>query len=155
MTSSALSLLADLAQIGATLEPVNDRLVLRAGAKAIPGTLVSRVRAAKADLLAVLTAQDESPYQRDGTGLREATSPHVPANDPTVEVFVATWINDHPAPSERGRCTWCGKSEISSGVVLPYGVEPGKRAWFHPECWPAWRQTRRAEALAALKAVLG
>jgi len=150
--TAALALLADLAQIGAKLEPVDDRLILRAGAKAIPASLVSRIRAAKADLLATLAGQNVSACRGDETGPREGPSPPLQANDRTVEAFVAVWLNGHPTPSEPGRCNWCGKPEISSGVVLPFGVEPGKHAWLHSECWVPWHQARRAEALAVLKA---
>jgi hypothetical protein len=48
-------LLADLAMIGAAVEPAGDRLILRAGSTAIPAPLVSRVREAKAELVALLT----------------------------------------------------------------------------------------------------
>jgi hypothetical protein len=50
------NLLDDLALIGATIKPAGDRLILRAGRTAIPATIVSRVRQAKADLLATLAA---------------------------------------------------------------------------------------------------
>ena len=52
--SVARNLLEDLAGIGATIKPAGDRLILRAGRTAIPAALVSRVREAKADLLARL-----------------------------------------------------------------------------------------------------
>jgi hypothetical protein len=51
----ARDLLDDLAIIGATVEPAGDRLILRAGSTAIPARLVSRVREAKAELVALLT----------------------------------------------------------------------------------------------------
>ena len=77
--TAALALLADLAQIGAKLEPVDDRLILRAGAKAIPASLVSRIRAAKADLLATLAGQNVSACRGDETGPREGPSPPLQA----------------------------------------------------------------------------
>jgi hypothetical protein len=62
-------LLADLAVIGATVEPAGDRLILRAGSTAIPATLVNRIREAKANLIAMLTL-------RKGRGLvREEQEP--------------------------------------------------------------------------------
>jgi hypothetical protein len=51
----ARDLLDDLATIGATVEPAGDRLILHAGSTAIPARLVSRVREAKAELVALLT----------------------------------------------------------------------------------------------------
>jgi hypothetical protein len=55
LAESVLALLDDLAMIGATVEPAGDRLILRAGSTAIPASLVSRVREAKGELVALLT----------------------------------------------------------------------------------------------------
>jgi hypothetical protein len=52
--TAARDLLADLAAIGATVEPVGDRLILRAGAVPVPAALVARIRDAKAEVLAAL-----------------------------------------------------------------------------------------------------
>jgi hypothetical protein len=64
---------------------------------------------------------------------------------------VIEWLNQHPAPSLPGRCAWCGRPESASAVVLPFGTEPGTHAWLHAECWPAWHQARRVEAIVALR----
>ena len=66
--SVAHNLLADLAGIGATIKPAGDRLILRAGRTAIPAELVSRVRAAKTDLLATLSASSERPGNEEARG---------------------------------------------------------------------------------------
>lgn len=63
---------------------------------------------------------------------------------------VVEWLNRHPAPSPPGRCAWCGRPESPGAVVLPFGTEPGTHTWLHAECWPAWHQARRADAIAAL-----
>ena len=44
------------------------------------------------------------------------------------------WLNQHPAPSQSGRCAWCSKSETPSARVLPFGAGE-HHAWLHPECW--------------------
>jgi hypothetical protein len=69
----------------------------------------------------------------------------------TFEIRIVEWLNKHPAPSVPGRCAWCGGPESASAVVLPFGTEPGTHAWLHAECWPAWHEARRAEAIAALR----
>jgi hypothetical protein len=69
------------------------------------------------------------------------------------ECCVVEWLNVNPSPSPPGRCTWCGKPEMASAVVLPFGTEPGTHAWLHAECWPAWHQVRRADAIAALSSI--
>jgi hypothetical protein len=52
--STAIHLLEELAVIGARIESAGDRIILRAGATAIPAGLVGRVREAKSELLATL-----------------------------------------------------------------------------------------------------
>ena len=58
--------------------------------------------------------------------------------------------NRNPTPSGAGRCAWCGQPEANGAVVVPYGTEPGTHAWLHTECWPAWQEVRRSQALQAL-----
>jgi hypothetical protein len=64
---------------------------------------------------------------------------------------VVEWLNQHLAPSQSGRCAWCGTPESPDAVVVPFGTEPGTHAWLHAECWPAWYQRRREEAVLALR----
>ena len=123
----AYDLLDDLAVIGATLQPAGDRLILRAGRTAIPAALVHRVREAKADLIATL------------------------AGDEARGACIVKWLNQHPAPSQSGRCAWCGRPESPGAVVVPFGTEAGTHAWLHAGCWPAWYQRRREEAVLALR----
>ena len=66
--SVARNLLEDLAGIGATIKPAGDRLILRAGRTAIPAALVSRVREAKADFLATLSAVRTDPGSEEARG---------------------------------------------------------------------------------------
>jgi hypothetical protein len=147
----ARDLLDDLAIIGATVEPAGNRLILRAGSTAIPATLVSRVREAKADLIAMLAP-------RKNRGVIREKQEHVGKSADqqfkhrTLEACIVEWLNQHPAPSMPERCARCGKPKSPSPVVLPFGTEPGTHTWLHAECWPAWHQVRRADAIAALRA---
>jgi hypothetical protein len=151
--SAARDLLADLDLIGARLEPAGDRLILRAGRTAVPSALVRRVREAKADLLATLAVcTDQTVLRRDQNREHGENSPLHQAEDWTFESAVVEWLNQHPAPSAPGRCAWCSRPESPSAVVLAFGTEPGTHAWLHAECWPAWHQARRADAVAALRA---
>jgi hypothetical protein len=70
-----------------------------------------------------------------------------------IDCCVIEWLNQHPAPSPPGRCPWCGRPESASSVVLPFGTEPGTHAWLHAECWSAWHQARRDEAVIALRSM--
>jgi hypothetical protein len=83
--------------------------------------------------------------EHDGRLLR------VEAEVQAIERCTIEWLNQHPAPSAPGRCAWCGRPESHGVVVVPFGTEPGTHAWLHAECWPAWHQSRRAEAEMALR----
>jgi hypothetical protein len=147
----AHNLLKDLAGIGATIKPAGDRLILRAGRTAIPAALVSRVRAAKADLLATLAGgADRLDLGNDQANEHDRKPPDGRIGNRTIGPSVVEWLNQHPAPSPPGRCRWCGKPESPSAVVLAFGTEPGTHAWLHAECWPDWHRARRAEAAEAL-----
>ncbi|HEY1472938.1 MAG TPA: hypothetical protein VGF53_02515 [Pseudolabrys sp.] len=140
----ARNLLDDLATIGAMIEPAGDRLILHAGPTAIPATLVSRVREAKADLLATLAAHNDLA----GEELTHVGGPQsLQVKTRTFETFIVEWLNQNPAPSPVGRCAWCGQSETDNAVVLPFGTEPGTHAWLHAECWASWQEARRAQAV--------
>ena len=69
------------------------------------------------------------------------------------ECCVVEWLNANPSPSPAGLCTWCGEVDMAGSVVLPFGSEAGTHAWLHATCWPAWRQARRVEAVAALSSI--
>ena len=141
---AAPELLERLAKIGATIRPMGDRLILRAGHTAIPAPLVRRIREAKAELLEALEVDTGACKGKVHYG-KQAAQPGSP-----TERSITDWLDKHLAPSLPGRCAWCGKAEFPGTVILPFGTEPGTHTWLHAECWPAWRQARRAEALAAL-----
>jgi hypothetical protein len=66
------------------------------------------------------------------------------------EQCIVEWLNRNRSSSPAGRCAWCGKSETPGAMVLPFGAGE-HHAWLHADCWPAWRQSRRAEATKALR----
>lgn len=70
--NAAHELLVALSQLGATVELTKGRLTLRARNTPIPGALVSRLPAAKADLIATLAR----PGHQKGGCLREAADHH-------------------------------------------------------------------------------
>jgi hypothetical protein len=86
---------------------------------------------------------------------RIATSelPRSEAELRAIGCCVIEWLNQHPAPSLPGRCAWCGRPESAGAMVLPFGTEPGTHAWLHAECWSAWHQARRDEAVIALRSM--
>jgi hypothetical protein len=142
------NLLEDLASIGATIKPAGDRLILRAGSTAIPAALIGRVRAAKADLLAMVANTADSISASDHDKEHYCKPPY----DGLVgdRSCIIEWLDQHPAPSPPGRCGWCGEPELPGAVILPFGTEPGTHAWLHAECWPGWHRMRRAKAAEML-----
>jgi hypothetical protein len=76
----------------------------------------------------------------------------VEAEARAFEYCVVEWLNHNPDSSPAGSCTWCGKPETPSAVVLAFGVGE-HHAWLHAGCWSAWHQSRLAEAVRSLKAM--
>ena len=76
------------------------------------------------------------------------TAPEAEAH--AFECCVVDWLNRHPCPSTSTRCAQCGGPGSSSAVVLPFGTEPGTHVWLHAECWAAWQEARRGQAVKAL-----
>ena len=74
----------------------------------------------------------------------------VEAEVQAFEQCIVEWLNANPSFSPAGRCTWCGKPETPSAMVLPFGAGE-HHAWLHAECWAAWYQRRREEAVLALR----
>ena len=142
--NTARQLLDDLAVIGATVKHGGDRLILRAGATAIPATLVNRVREAKADLIATFGLREAPEQNPSGDSQSQSKSRR-------LQACIVEWLNQHSAPSAPGRCAWCGRLESRDAVVLPFGTEPRTHTWLHAHCWPAWHQSRREEAAIALR----
>src|SRR5262249_15144840 len=68
----------------------------------------------------------------------------------TLEASIVEWLNQHHSPPPPGRCAGCGRPDFPTAVVLPFGTKPGTHTWLHAECWPAWHQARRADAIVAL-----
>jgi hypothetical protein len=164
--SAARTLLNDLAVIGATIEPAGDRLILRAGPAAIPADLIIRVRQTKAELLDTLaaapachgwTTEDWQAFYGERAGILEFDCglARRKAEVQAFEACIVEWLNQNPAPSQPGRCAWCGEREIKTAVVLPFGSEPGTHAWLHGECWRPWQDARRAQAVKALSRIAG
>jgi hypothetical protein len=92
-------------------------------------------------------------HERPAIAEFDGALPRAKSGALALDCRVIEWLNQHPAPSVPGRCAWCGRPESASAVVLPFGTEPGTHTWLHSECWPAWHQVRRTDAIAALRAI--
>ena len=101
------------------------------------------------------TTEDWLAFFDERTGIAEFDGrlSLVEAEARAIDYCIAEWLTRHPVPSPPGRCAWCNGTELSGAVVLPFGTEPGAHTWLHGECWPAWCNSRKAEAVAALAAM--
>jgi hypothetical protein len=70
-----------------------------------------------------------------------------------LECCVVEWLNQNFERSPPGHCLACRGADSAHDPLLPYGSEPTGHAWLHSRCWPAWHARRKAEAVAALKAM--
>ena len=147
---------------GVTVLLDGESLVLEATAEPPQAVLdaLSRYKRAILDLLRPgrdgWTAEHWCAYfdKRSGIAASNNGLPRPEADALTLACCIIEWLNQHPAPSQPGRCVWCGRPESPGAVVLPFGTEPAAHAWLHAECWSAWHRARQADAMAALR-VLG
>ena len=80
----------------------------------------------------------------------EALTQVVPTPSLTFEQQVIRWLDEHPEPSELGRCAYCGEMETRARPVVTFGTVPGTHTWLHSGCWRAWRGQRRFRAVMAI-----
>ena len=78
----------------------------------------------------------------------------IEADARAFDCCVVEWLNRNPVRRPSSRCLGCGQAEHSRDPLLPFGTEPTGHAWLHSRCWPAWHESRKAEAMVAL-AILG
>jgi hypothetical protein len=138
-------------------------LVLQAPAPPPPAVLEALTRY-KAEIVALLrpakdgwSAEEWQVFFGERAGRfefdRGMTRPAAEAQ--AFEACIVEWLNRNPAPSPAGRCAWCGQLEFGGASIVPFGTEPGTHAWLHGECWRPWQETRRADAVKALRGMGG
>jgi hypothetical protein len=96
------------------------------------------------DALMQTAASDEAP------AAAQALTQVAPTPSLTFEQQIIRWLDDHPEPSEPGRCAYCGETETRARLVVPFGTVPGTHTWLHSSCGRAWRGQRRFRAVMAV-----
>ena len=133
-------------------------LVLEASAPP-PAGILDLLSRHKPDILALLrpsrdswSAEDWQVFFDERAGIAEFDGglPRPEAEAYAFEYCVVEWLNRHPHSSTPTRCAQCGGPGSTSAVVLPFGTEPGPHVWLYAECWSAWQEARRAQAVKAL-----
>jgi hypothetical protein len=143
---------------GIHLEVDGDDLLLEAPAPP-PTAVLDALSRHKAEIVRILrpvkdgwSAEDWRLYFEERAAVAEFDGglPRKNAEAQAFECCVVKWLDLNPTPSARGHCAWCGQTEANGAVVVRYGTEPGTHASLHTECWPAWQELRRSQALEAL-----
>jgi hypothetical protein len=76
--------------------------------------------------------------------------PQAEAERAAFDIVLVEFLNRNHADTPSDRCAWCGRSETTDDMLLPFGVN--RHAWLHDYCWASWRARRRAEAIHQLAA---
>ena len=146
---------------GVSIEVDGDGLVLEATAPPPPAVL-DELRRHKAEIIALLRSEHDAWTADDWRALfdeqaatteYDAGLPRVRADARAFACCVAEWLYRNPVRSPPGCCLGCSDSERANDPLLPFGTEASGHAWLHSACWPAWYDSRRAGAIAALAAL--
>jgi hypothetical protein len=127
-----------------------------------PAGLLERLARHKPEIVALLrpgrdgwSAEDWQDFFHERAGIAEFDGglPRPEAETRAFECCVVERMNRTFEPSPPGRCFACGGGDRAHDVLRPHGIEPTGHVWLHSRCWPAWHAGRKAEAVAALKAM--
>jgi hypothetical protein len=127
-----------------------------------PADLLQRLARHKLEIVALLrpgrdgwSAEDWQAYFDERAGIAEFDGglPRPEAEARAFACCVVEWLNRSFERSPPGRCLACGGGDHAHDALLPHGIETAGHAWLHSRCWPAWHAGRKAEAVAALKAM--
>jgi hypothetical protein len=155
---SAADVLRVACSAGVTVTLDGDSLLLEAMAQP-PQAVLDALSHHKPAILVLLrsgqdgwTAEDWRARFDERAGFLEhdGVLTRVEAEAQAFECCIVEWLNRNPPSSWSDRCTWCGKPDAPSAVILPFGAGE-HHVWLHAECWPAWHQSRRVEADTALR----
>src|SRR5215472_1420938 len=158
---SAAEVLKAARAAGIELGLDGDDLLLAAAAPP-PASLLDLLSLDKAGIVALLrpgrdgwSAEDWQAYFDERAGIAEFDGglPRPEAEARAFECCVVEWLHRNFEPSPPGCCLACGGGDYAHDALLPHGIEPTGHVWLHSGCWPAWHAGRRAEAVAALKAM--
>jgi len=152
----AHEILDRLAEIGATANPADDdRLVIRAGTKPIPGNLMRRLREAKAEVLAALPERNPAWWRREYRvrilGRRIENRSSSETGRLAWGDLQCRWHRLHPTIVPEGRCAGCAES---IGTLRDLDMNDGNRVHFGDghglDCVIAYGRRWRGAATRAL-----
>lgn len=155
---SAAALIAEAQAAGVRLYVVDGGRLRWTCTGPPPPDLLARIAAAKADVLALLAAEEGEAVrwraafeeraaimELDG-GLSRAAAEAAAMLD-----LAATWRAENPLAANDGReCAFCG----GPGPCTPVLAHQG-HAWLHKACWGPMNEARQQDALVAVRVLLG
>ena len=138
--ADTLAQVADANRTSLTADANQTSSVLTQAADASPGTLAPTAT----DTLTQTAVPDKAAVAA------EALTQVAPTSSLTFEQHIVRWLDEHPEPSEPGRCAHCGETETGARPVVPFDTVPGTHTWLHSSCRRAWRAQRRFRAVMAV-----
>jgi hypothetical protein len=124
-----------------------------------PVDVVNAIRHHKAEIIELLAppgdrwlAEDWQAFFDERAGIAEFGGGQTRAEAEAIafECCITEWMNRNPAPSESGRCAWCGGHEGLGCAIVPIGTAGAGHPWLHSDCWSVWHEHHREEAAHAL-----
>ncbi len=88
--------------------------------------------------------------ERAGIAEHDGGLTRAEAEKQAFEATVVEWVARHLPPSEPERCALCARGRREGAVIVPFGAGRRWPIWLHHQCWAAWRNARRGEAMAGL-----
>jgi hypothetical protein len=157
----AHQLIAEVRAIGGVLSISGERLRVLSD-DPVPDDLLSRLRAAKADVMDAIRqprswrVQDWRDYYDERAAIVEhdAAKPRMEAQAVAFEHCIVKWLALNP-PVDRGpdACCFCGNHAGAHALVVLAGDGSLHRI-VHARCHTPMRAKRRAEAATAIRAAL-
>lgn len=155
--SAVFELLDRLTEIGATIRPAGDNLILRAGSKTVPAELVKRIHQRKAEVLEALSqeAVEGRRWHKRFTALSFAWGAgkrdSVAAKRLAWGDLQNEWHNLHGHRWPMWQCAGC---QMPIGSLDAINLPDGNRVHFEPiDCLISFGRRWRGDADAALIAL--
>jgi hypothetical protein len=152
MTAAAVLQVVRSAGIDLHLE--GDDLVLEAAAPP-SAEILELLSCHKSDIVALLRGWSAEHWlgyftERAGIAEHDGGLTRTQAESQAFESCISAWLARNPQTSNPDDgCSWC--STYKPGyAMLPYGHGSTGVIWLHDECWSAWHQHRRSQAISAI-----
>jgi len=127
-----------------------------------PALVIDLLSRHKVDIIAFLTTEgdgwtpdDWQTFFDERAGIAEYDSglPREEAEARAYVCCIAEFIDRGAAPSDPGRCAYCGAPDQGHYGLVPLLANQSGHTWLHPACWESWFRGQQGDAAAALAAM--